>query len=174
MKSIPSAILVAAALLAAPALAAEKNVSISKLNDDGRVGKEIGTVLFKDTATGVEIRPRLTGLPSGQHGFHIHENASCEAAKKDGKTVPGLAAGDHYDPKKAGAHHGPEGSGHLGDLPALKVNEEGKAEGVLQAPRLKVADLEGRALVIHSGGDNYSDKPKPLGGGGSRIACGTF
>jgi Cu-Zn family superoxide dismutase len=26
--------------------------------------------------------------------------------------------------------------------------------------------------MIHEGGDNYSDKPKPLGGGGARIACG--
>jgi Cu-Zn family superoxide dismutase len=42
----------------------------------------------------------------------------------------------------------------------------------LTAPRLKVADAEGRALMIHAGGDNYSDQPKPLGGGGARIACG--
>jgi Cu-Zn family superoxide dismutase len=27
---------------------------------------------------------------------------------------------------------------------------------------------------IHAGGDNYSDQPKPLGGGGARIACGTL
>jgi Cu-Zn family superoxide dismutase len=26
--------------------------------------------------------------------------------------------------------------------------------------------------MIHAGGDNYSDTPKPLGGGGERIACG--
>ena len=28
------------------------------------------------------------------------------------------------------------------------------------------------ALAIHVGGDNYSDQPAPLGGGGARIACG--
>ena len=33
-------------------------------------------------------------------------------------------------------------------------------------------DLEGRAVMIHAGGDNYSDQPKPLGGGGARVACG--
>ena len=33
-------------------------------------------------------------------------------------------------------------------------------------------DLYGRALVIHAGGDNYSDSPEPLGGGGARLACG--
>jgi Cu-Zn family superoxide dismutase len=40
------------------------------------------------------------------------------------------------------------------------------------APRLSTDDLKGRAIVIHSGGDNYSDTPRPLGGGGARVACG--
>ena len=40
------------------------------------------------------------------------------------------------------------------------------------APRLKVADLKGKSLMIHAGGDNYSDTPAPLGGGGARAACG--
>ena len=30
----------------------------------------------------------------------------------------------------------------------------------------------GRALMIHANGDNYSDIPKKLGGGGARVACG--
>ena len=28
------------------------------------------------------------------------------------------------------------------------------------------------ALMLHAGGDNYSDQPAPLGGGGARMACG--
>ena len=28
--------------------------------------------------------------------------------------------------------------------------------------------------MIHDGGDNYADDPKPLGGGGGRIACGVI
>jgi Cu-Zn family superoxide dismutase len=39
------------------------------------------------------------------------------------------------------------------------------------APRLSTADLRGRALIVHAGGDTYRDVP-PLGGGGARIACG--
>ncbi|MGI9335880.1 MAG: superoxide dismutase family protein, partial [Gammaproteobacteria bacterium] len=27
-------------------------------------------------------------------------------------------------------------------------------------------------LMIHAGGDNFSDQPKALGGGGARAACG--
>ncbi len=33
---------------------------------------------------------------------------------------------------------------------------------------------EGLAIMVHAGGDNYSDDPKPLGGGGDRIACGVI
>ena len=40
------------------------------------------------------------------------------------------------------------------------------------APRLKASDLNGRALIIHAGGDNFSDTPKKFGGGGVRVACG--
>jgi len=36
----------------------------------------------------------------------------------------------------------------------------------------KLADLAGHSLMIHAGGDNHSDHPMPLGGGGARIACG--
>ena len=28
--------------------------------------------------------------------------------------------------------------------------------------------------MIHVGGDNHSDHPKPLGGGGGRLACGVI
>ena len=34
--------------------------------------------------------------------------------------------------------------------------------------------LRGKAVIIHASGDNYSDQPAPLGGGGARIACGVF
>lgn len=40
------------------------------------------------------------------------------------------------------------------------------------APRLKLADVKQHALMIHVGADNYSDTPKPLGGGGGRMVCG--
>jgi len=91
---------------------------------------------------------------------------------KEGKTVPGLAAGAHYDPANTGKHEGPQGKGHLGDLPALTVAADGTATTAVVAPRLKMADMKGRSLMIHAGGDNYSDQPAPLGGGGARVACG--
>jgi Cu-Zn family superoxide dismutase len=96
-------------------------------------------------------------------------------AEKDGKMVPGLAAGGHYDPAETGMHDTPFGKGHLGDLPALYVDENGMATSPVLAPRLKkLEDVKGRSLMIHAGGDNYSDMPAKLGGGGARMACGVI
>jgi Cu-Zn family superoxide dismutase len=55
----------------------------------------------------------------------------------------------------------------------VTVAADGTAKATLTAPRIKnVAELRGHALMIHAGGDNYSDQPAPLGGGGARLACG--
>ena len=159
------------ALAAGQALAAELVIPVNAIDASG-VGAGIGTVTVKDGKGVMMVKPRLSGLTPGPHGFHIHENPSCLPKEQDGKMVPGLAAGGHYDPAKMARHEGPWGHGHLGDLPALAVNGDGTATDAVVAPNLKVADLKGRAVIIHAGADNYSDQPKPLGGGGGRVACG--
>ncbi len=140
--------------------------------DSGGVSNIIGIIELQDTAKGLKIWPNLRGLSQGQHGTHVHQNPNCATAEKDGKMVPGLAAGGHFDPNSTGRHEGPTGQGHLGDLPVLYVDAAGRATRSSWAPRLKTADLAGRAITIHAGGDNYSDNPKKLGGEGARVACG--
>ncbi len=151
--------------------AGEATVTMNRIDASG-VGAAIGTIALADSPQGLVIKPALTGLPPGDHGFHVHENPDCGAKEKDGKRVAGLAAGGHYDPTRSGKHEGPKGHGHLGDLPVLVVAANGSATAQMTAPRLKLADLKGRSLMIHEGGDNYADQPKALGGGGGRIACG--
>lgn len=154
-----------------PAMAAEQIVVMRSISDDG-IGKMIGTVKLSDSDQGLVLDPDLGELSPGKHGFHIHQNPSCEPAMKDGKKTAGAAAGGHYDPTNTGEHEGPGGQGHLGDLPALVVKDDGGATSPVVAPRLKLDQIHGRTLMIHEGGDNYSDNPKPLGGGGARVACG--
>lgn len=146
-------------------------VTMRKIDAKG-VGAEIGTLVLADTDQGLRIEAALNGLPPGDHGFHLHEKASCDPGEKDGKPAAGIAAGAHFDPGATGKHLGPEGSGHRGDLPILHVDQNGAATGVVFAPHLKLADVRGKSFMIHAGGDNYSDKPEALGGGGGRIACG--
>jgi Cu-Zn family superoxide dismutase len=140
--------------------------------DAAGVGGEIGTLRLAATDRGLRIEPALGALPPGDHGFHLHEKGSCEPAEKDGRMQAALGAGAHFDPATTGKHLGPEGGGHKGDLPRLRVDASGNATEVMFVPHLKLADVRGRAFVIHAGGDNYSDTPQPLGGGGARIACG--
>jgi superoxide dismutase, Cu-Zn family len=151
---------------------AEEQIVVVRAIDANGIGSMIGTVKFSDGEKGLAIDPDLGNLAPGLHGFHVHEKASCEPGEKDGKKVAGLGAGGHFDPHKMNKHAGPEGQGHHGDLPALEVGEKGEAVKTMIAPHLKLADIKGHALIIHEGGDNYSDDPKPLGGGGARIACG--
>lgn len=144
------------------------------VNADG-TGKPIGNVTIAESKSGLVFTPNLSELPAGTHGYHVHEMGSCGTNEKDGKTVPAGAAGGHYDPTASKHHAGPMGDGHLGDLPPLVVNAEGHAGTAVTAPHLtKLADVKGKALMIHAGGDNFSDTPKPLGGGGDRIACGVI
>ena len=126
------------------------------------------------TPYGLVFTPQLKGLAPGIHGFHVHQNPSCAPAQKDGKSEPALAAGGHLDPSGSGKHGEPWGDGHLGDLPALYVAADGSATHPVLAPRLKLADVQQRALMVHAGGDNHADHPAPLGGGGARLACGVI
>jgi Cu-Zn family superoxide dismutase len=171
MKSIMIGTLLTLLLIAPLARGEEVVVQMNLLTKDG-VGKKIGTVTLSDSQYGLLLTPNLEGLKPGLHGFHVHQNPDCGPGKEDGKAVPGLAAGGHYDPENTGRHEGPYGKGHLGDLPALCVGKNGKADLPVLAPRLKAADVKGHSLIIHAGGDNYSDQPKKLGGGGARVACG--
>ncbi|SUB71152.1 Superoxide dismutase [Cu-Zn] precursor [Pluralibacter gergoviae] len=155
--------------LSGGALAASTTVEMNMVTDQS-VGQSIGEVKISETDKGLEFAPDLKALPPGEHGFHVHANGSCQPAIKDGKATAAGAAGGHFDPQKTGKHEGPEGNGHLGDLPVLVVNNDGKATDPVVAPRIKkLSEIEGRALMIHIGGDNMSDSPKPLGGGGGPL-----
>lgn len=173
MKRIQATFILALLVFAATASADPVTVQMNALTEQG-IAMSIGTVALADTAEGLRLTPALTGLAPGLHGFHVHDRPDCGPGMKDGKAVAGLAAGGHYDPAMTGKHEGPAGKGHLGDLPALAVGEDGTAMTPVVAPRLKVADVLGRSLMVHGGGDNFGDVPAPLGGGGARVACGVI
>jgi Cu-Zn family superoxide dismutase len=170
MKRVPLALLAALAL---PVTAlADRIVAMNAIDENG-IGASVGTVTLSEAqGGGVTLTPQLHGLPPGTHGFHVHESGNCGAKEQDGKMTAGLLAGGHLDPARTGKHEGPEGKGHQGDLPPLVVGADGKATRPVSSGRLTLAELADKALVIHEGGDNFSDQPKPLGGGGKRIACG--
>ncbi|MEZ3498813.1 superoxide dismutase [Cu-Zn] SodC [Pantoea sp. KPR_PJ] len=171
-KTILACLFMTSSVMAAHALAEE--VTLHKVTAEG-IGEAIGTVTIQQTTYGLQFTPALKGLTPGVHGFHVHANGSCEPGVSEGKTVAAGAAGGHLDPQKTGKHLGPYGEGHIGDLPAVYVDEQGNATYPVLAPRLKSLDeIKGKALMVHVGGDNHADHPQPLGGGGARYACGVI
>ena len=153
-----------AALAGCTALAAQAetlSVKVNAVTAQG-IGESVGSVKIESSEYGLD-------------GFHIPAKGSCEPAEVDGKPTAAGAAAGHWDPKNTGKHGEPWGDGHMGDLPALYVDSDGKASQPVLAPRLKsLGDIKGLALMVHQGGDNHSDHPQPLGGGGARVACGVI
>lgn len=149
------------------AMAASVTVPMNVTADKG-VGASAGQVVISETPYGLQFTPQLSGLTPGGHGFHVHENPSCEQS--------GMAAGGHFDPEKTGLHRGPyDASGHLGDLPLLTVKNDGTVSTPVIAPRLHhLSEVRNHALMIHVSGDNYDDSPEKLGGGGARMVCGVI
>ncbi len=141
-------------------------IHLSKADPYGE-GHSIGTVQLDDTIYGLLLTPHLKELPPGAHGFAIYTVASCDNYAN--------AAGGHYDPDRSFQHRGPyHGDGHFGDLPVLVVDATGHATLPVLAPRLKLADVYHRSLIVIAGGDNYSDEFMRLNNSKRRIACGVI
>lgn len=152
--------------------AADVSVDMNKITAEG-VGEKLGTVIVSEKAGGgLELKVDMVGVTRGEHGFHLHETGDCGPKAKDGKAQAGLAAGPHFDPASTKSHKGPTAQGHKGDLPFLTATDKG-INVVVSAPHLSLADIHGRALVVHEGGDNYTDHPEN-GGGKGRVACGVI
>lgn len=128
--------------------------------------KPMGSVTCADSRYGLLCQVDLNSLSPGPHGIHLHENNSCKNH--------GLAAKGHFS-KNNQQHLGPYSPlGHFGDLPIIFADKNGHVQTQILAPRLKEEMIINKPLIIHSGGDNYAEKPKPLGGGGSRVACAEY
>ncbi len=127
-----------------------------------------GSVRFEDTAEGLEVNAKMTGVPPGLHGFHIHEFGDC------GDT--GKAAGGHYNPMsmphgdvlKSGPQHA-----HVGDMGNITAGANGEATLSATLKNVTLSGTKnaigGRAIILHEKGDDFS---QPTGNAGGRIGCG--
>jgi Cu-Zn family superoxide dismutase len=142
--------------------------------DEHGAASQLGTIKLTDTRYGLLVTPDLRGLAPGLHATHVHENPSCAATQMGDHTMIAGAAGEHFDPQGTKRHAGPYGNGHLGDLPNLTAEPDGRVTVPVLAPRLKTADLLDRALIIHEGADRYddSDTHGQHSKGGPRMYCG--
>lgn len=131
-------------------------------------GEEIGQVMFKEVAGGVQVSGMVSGLTPGLHGFHVHENTVCEAPDF-------TSAGGHFNPGSH-EHGGPANehtARHAGDFGNITANEEGVAEFSFVDTMISLSEGEnnvaGQAMIVHEGEDDLVSQP--TGAAGARAGC---
>ena len=154
-------------ILVIPALAwaAQSKAVIKGTAPDSKI---LGEVTLTEINGGLMVEVKVSNVPPGKHGFHIHENGSCEDM--------GKAAGGHFNPD--GVMHGdmPKDGpmkAHAGDMGNIEVGADGTgtlklllAEDTLKAGKYGVT---GKAIILHEKEDDFG---QPTGNAGGRIGCG--
>jgi superoxide dismutase, Cu-Zn family len=126
-----------------------------------------GKVMFHEMDGHLMVHAMLSGLaPGSEHGFHLHDKGDCSAPD-------GSSAGGHFNPDAK--PHGPQdGTHHVGDMPSLKADANGKVDlhASLMGPTVSAgpASIVGRGVIVHAGADDFVTQP--TGNSGARIACG--
>jgi Cu-Zn family superoxide dismutase len=136
-------------------------------------GQQIGRATLTETSGGVLIDLEISGLSSGEHGFHIHQTGKCEPNTNFESASGHFALG--------GQKHGyfSDGDPHAGDMPNQFVGQDGKLRVQVVNPNVTLEDGEGglfdqdgSAIVVHANADDY--RSQPSGQSGARIACGVI
>lgn len=126
-----------------------------------------GTVTFVEAGARVRVNAVVVGLKPGvEHGFHVHEAGDCSSG--DGMSTKG-----HFNPHNKPHAHFSTAERHVGDMPALKADANGRAEANFELDVMTVspgpASVVGRGLIVHADPDDY--RTQPTGNAGARIAC---
>ena len=158
-------------------------------------GEPLGVRAFKQQPGFVVVTAAVRGLTPGFHGFHVHANSDpangsgCVADPAQPSSTWFVSADGHF---RFGAEtHG----AHQGDMPVLLLNGTGTNDSAartrFRTDRFAVADLLGRAIIVHANPDNYAnvplganadqyaansqaamDKTAATGNAGDRLLCG--
>ncbi|MGO9545397.1 MAG: superoxide dismutase family protein [Rhodomicrobium sp.] len=155
-------------------LPVEFKISVNRTSATG-LGPYVGTITVRNSFIKVGgrdepaliVKANLVNLTPGPHAFHIHEHPDCGPAEKNGVMVPGLAAGAHLFAEYKTGGIEPVTlicKSHLGNLPNLLVSPDGTTTEEIVVPRLALADIVNRSIMVHASQDDTS----------AREACGVF
>ncbi len=130
--------------------------------------KITGEVTLIEKKGGLTVVAKVSNVPPGAHGFHIHAIGSCADM--------GVAAGGHFNPDKSphGLYpmDGPM-KAMAGDMGNIVVGADGTGNFSVFMPGLTLNDgkyaVKGLSIILHEKKDDFS---QPLGNAGGRIGCG--
>lgn len=128
---------------------------VHKISNKG-VEESIGNIDVIELSKGIVIKPTLAGLSPGSHGFHVHQEGTCDNIMVDGQSMTGGMAKGHY---MGHQHHGAP----AGDLPNIVFDKQATANQAFFAPQLTFSEVKGRSFMIHALAKNDANL---------RIACG--
>lgn len=171
MKILPIALLSAVALTGCASMYSSGPIAVANMSPT-QGNKAAGTVSFVKKGDQLLVDARLTGLPPGAHGFHIHEKGDCSAPDA-------TSAGGHFNPTGK-PHGGPmHNERHGGDLGNITADANGDAKLQLSIPineitisHIGASSIVGKGLIVHADPDDY--KTQPTGNAGKRLACGVI
>lgn len=140
--------------------------AVAVFASDSVQGEAVATSRGRDTI----LKVKFTRLPSGQHGFHIHQ-----AGDLRGTGCAGACA--HYHKGRHSIHGPAPGKTrkrHTGDL----GNVSGRSRRQYTLKNLTPAELFGRSLIVHADRDDLGlgghEDSHTTGHSGKRIACAIF
>lgn len=130
--------------------------------------KIAGVVTLTEEKGGLTVIAKVSNVPPGSHGFHIHAVGNCGDM--------GKAAGGHFNPDKSphGLYpmDGPMKS-MAGDMGNIVIGSDGTGDFSVFMPGLTLKDgkyaVNGLSIIMHEKKDDFS---QPSGNAGGRIACG--
>jgi len=147
------------------------NEAVCVIQNSDITGNIVFKYIKKDKC--MEIIVNLQNVPSGYHGFHIHESGDLREGCK--------SLCKHFNPNNMD-HGGLKSTNrHLGDLGNIKPDLFGNVNKTVYEPNLKFygkCSIIGRSIVIHDKKDDLgkgNNKESLItGNAGNRIACGVI
>lgn len=127
-----------------------------------------GLVRFEERDGGLAVTADASGLPPGEHAFHIHLYGDCSGP--EAKT-----AGTHFNLHGPSENPPPDIDRITGDLGELVADASGNAHAEAFLP---AASLHGRysilarSVVVHEKGNDPTQPP--IGAAGGRLGCGVI
>ncbi len=166
MRKTLAAGLVAVAMTGCSALPQGPAATVKLAPTQGNAAN--GRVTFTQTGAKVVVDAEVMGLTPGLHGFHVHEKGDCSAADAS-------SAGGHFNPTNQ-PHGEPNGAKHhVGDLPMLYADADGRAKLHVELDELALQGefgIVGKSVIVHQKGDDFTTQPS--GNSGARVACGVI